>query len=64
MVKLNLNGRTMEEIMQISSEIKYMFALFDELNKMPGIIQNQLLCFLDGYVELRGKNSKKQSKHI
>ncbi len=54
LVKLNLHGKTEEEIYRISENIKFNFALIDELNRVPGVLQNQFLNILDGYIEIRG----------
>ncbi len=53
-MKINLHGKTDEEIYQIAEAIKYAFALVDELNRVPGIVQNQFLNLMDGYIEIRG----------
>lgn len=56
MIKLNLQGKTEEEVYQVASErIAFNFALVDELNRVPPIIQNQFLNILDGYIEIRGQ---------
>ncbi len=55
LVKLNLQGKTEEEIYQLAEAMKYNFALIDELNRVPGVLQNQFLNIADGYVEIRGK---------
>jgi len=52
---LNLQGKTVDEIYKISEDIKFKFALIDELNRVPGVLQNQFLNILDGYIEIRGK---------
>lgn len=53
-IQLNLNGKTEAEIYEISKSIKFPFVLIDELNRMPGIVQNTFLPLLDGSIELRG----------
>jgi len=57
-IKLNLDGRTEQEVYQIADKIKYRFSLIDELNRVPGIIQNQFLNMVDGYIEIRGVKYK------
>lgn len=52
---LNLQGSTDEQIYQIAPSIKFNICLVDELNRVPGVIQNQFLNVLDGYVEIRGR---------
>jgi len=52
---LNLQGKTEEDIYQIAQSIKFNVTLVDELNRVPGVIQNQFLNVLDGYVEIRGR---------
>ncbi len=53
-MKINLHGKTDEEIYRVSETLGYNFVLIDELNRVPGILQNQFLNLLDGYVEIRG----------
>jgi len=55
LVRLNFDGKTEDEIYQISRSARYLFALVDELNRVPGLLQNQLLNIADGYIEIRGK---------
>lgn len=52
---LNLNGKTDEEIYRVAKTIEFCFALIDEMNRIPGIVQNQFLNFFDGYIEIRGQ---------
>jgi MoxR-like ATPase len=54
-VKLNLDGKTEKEIYKIAETTKFLFALIDELNRIPGVLQNQFLNIADGYIEIRGK---------
>ncbi len=55
-MRINLHGKTDEEIYRIATEhIKFIFALVDELNRVPGIVQNQFLNLTDGYIEIRGR---------
>jgi energy-coupling factor transporter ATP-binding protein EcfA2 len=54
-MRLNLHGKTDEEIYQVAETMKYIFALIDELNRVPGVLQNQFLNLVDGYVEIRGQ---------
>lgn len=56
--KLDLTGKTDEEIYRISETINFNFALIDELNRIPGVLQNQFLNIADGYVEIRGKKTR------
>jgi|GEM_PF-5508627 len=55
MVKLNLDGKTDDEIFQVSENIRRPFFLVDELNRCLGLMQNQFLNIADGYIEIRGK---------
>lgn len=55
MISLNLDGKTDEEIYQVSPSLKRPFFLVDELNRCIGLVQNQFLNIADGYVEIRGK---------
>ncbi len=56
LIKLDLQGKTEDEVYKIATEkITFNFALIDELNRVPGILQNQFLNILDGYVEIRGQ---------
>ncbi|MCI0504260.1 AAA family ATPase [Candidatus Micrarchaeota archaeon] len=54
-MRINLQGKTDAEIYQVAETLKYHFALIDELNRVPGVLQNQFLNLLDGYVEIRGQ---------
>ncbi len=54
-MSLNLHGKTDEEIYRIAPTIAFNFALIDELNRIPGVLQNQFLNIVDGYIEIRGK---------
>lgn len=54
-MRMNLDGKTDEEIYKVAETLKYVFALIDELNRVPGVLQNQFLNLLDGYVEIRGQ---------
>lgn len=54
-VMLNLDGKIEAEIYQIAQSMKWRILSFDELSRIPGIIQNQALNATDGYVEIRGK---------
>ena len=51
---LNLNGKTDEEIYRISRATELCFALMDEMNRIPGLLQGQFLHLFDGYIEIRG----------
>jgi hypothetical protein len=51
-VKLNLDGKTEKEIYKIAESIDFNFALIDELNRIPGVLQNQFLSIADGYIEI------------
>jgi len=56
MGKINWDGKTPDEIFKVSPEyIATIFTLIDELNRVPGVLQNQFLNIADGYIEIRGK---------
>jgi len=55
LIKLNLDGKTEAEIQGISENAQLNFALVDELNRVPGVLQNQFLNIADGYIEIRGR---------
>lgn len=54
-MRLNLQGKTEEEIYQQAKSVAFLIMVLDELNRVPGVIQNQFLFVLDGYMEHRGK---------
>lgn len=54
-MRLNLHGKTDEEIYRIAESVGFTFALIDELNRVPGVLQNQFLNLIDGYIEIRGQ---------
>jgi hypothetical protein len=53
--KLDLTGKTTDEIYQLARAISFPLVCVDELTNMPGIIQRSLLGVGDGYIEVRGK---------
>lgn len=54
--KFNMEGKTEAEMRKVAMEtIRYLFMLIDEINRVPGILQNQFLNAADGYIEIRGK---------
>lgn len=56
LVKLDLQGKSEDEVYRIADDrIRFNFALIDELNRVPGVLQNQFLNILDGYIEIRGR---------
>ncbi len=54
-MKINLHGKSDEEIYRVAESLKWNFALIDELNRVPGLLQNQFLNLVDGYIEIRGQ---------
>jgi MoxR-like ATPase len=55
-LKLDLQGKSEDEVYQIAKDkIRFNFTLIDELNRVPGVLQNQFLNIVDGYIEIRGK---------
>lgn len=54
LMRLNLDGKSEEEIYQISSRMKHLLFLVDEMNRCLGITQSGFLNIGDGYVEIRG----------
>jgi MoxR-like ATPase len=55
---LNLEGKSEEEIYQISSRKFHPLVIVDELNRCIPIVQNQFLNIADGYIEIRGEKVK------
>ena len=56
MIKLNLDGKTQEEIYGIAeANLHRPFFLIDELNRCIGLVQNQFLNIADGYIEIQGR---------
>ena len=56
--QLNLEGKSEEEIFQLSGRMSTPLVLVDELNRCIPIVQNQFLNIADGYIEIRGKKYK------
>jgi len=52
---VNLDAKTDEERVMVSKRIRHLMALIDELNRVPGPLQNQFLNLMDGYFEINGK---------
>ncbi len=55
MIELNLDGKTEDEIYQVSKNLERPLFIIDELNRCIGLVQNQFLNIADGYIEIRGK---------
>lgn len=53
-VRLNLDGKSEDDIYQISGRMRHLLFLVDELNRCLGLTQNEFLNIGDGYVEIRG----------
>jgi len=54
-IKLNLDGKNEDEIYQAAKSIGFPFVLIDEMNRVPGLLQNSFLPVLDGSIEIRGR---------
>lgn len=53
--RLDLTGKTTDEIYKLAKSISFPLVCVDELTNMPGIVQRSLLGIGDGYIEIRGK---------